>query len=77
MVKKINSILKKNQRILDKLNPGKKTRVNHHKLVASGFNFAYFTHLHHTTRGSIYQFCYDIGYTSITPDVYLIIRKTT
>lgn len=74
-VKKINSILKKNHKILDKLNPGKKAKVSQHKLLASGFNFAYFTHLHHTARGSVYQFCYDMGYMSVAANAYLIIRK--
>lgn len=74
-VKRINSILYKNRKILAKLNPDGKVKVHKNKLEKAGFNFSYFTHQYQTVKGAVYIFCYDYGYLSLENDWYLLVRK--
>ena len=74
-VKKINTILLKNKRVLEKLNVEGKTKLNKAKLEKAGFNFNYFTHTYITQNGNIYKFCYDQGYLALENDFYLLVKK--
>ena len=67
-VRNINNILRKNRRILQKLNPDSgKIIISKEKLVRAGFNFNYHTHTYTTRKKDTYVFCYDHGYLHL-PD---------
>ncbi len=75
-VRQVNSILKKNRKILVALNPNGKMKLHRDKLLDKGFNFDYFTNIYTTKKGGVYYFCYDQGYISLDNDMYaLVIRK--
>lgn len=74
-VKKINHILLKNRKILERLNPSGKTKLPKAELEKASFNFNYFTHTYETTKGSCYKFCYDQGYLGLENDWYLLVKN--
>ncbi|MBI2257942.1 MAG: hypothetical protein HYU67_03480 [Flavobacteriia bacterium] len=74
-VRRINSILRKNRRILESLNPTGKTTIDGLILAESGFNFHYYTNIYSTQKGTDYYFCYDYGYRKIDNNQYLLIVK--
>ena len=74
-VRRINAILRKNRRILAKLNPNGKKTVDGITLAEEGFNFHYFTNIYHTQKGSKYFFCYDFGYIKMENDQYMLVQK--
>lgn len=77
-VRSINSILKKNRRILEELIlPGEETgRTDKEKLLELGFKFRYSTHSFTTQSGKIYSFCYEYGWLAMENGLYLIVKKT-
>lgn len=75
MIKSVNLILKGNRDLLEKLNPAKKTKVSAGKLMASGFNFNYYTHSYNNYRGNICTFCYEYGYIRLPNDEYLLVKE--
>ncbi|MBT1703190.1 hypothetical protein [Chryseosolibacter indicus] len=74
-IRDVNSILKKNRRILLELNPEGKSRVSKDKLAGKGFDFNYFTSTYKTKDGSLYFYCYEQGYLPIEKDYYLLVVK--
>lgn len=74
-VRKINSILRKNRRILESLNPKGKATVDEMALAELGFNFHYFTNIYQTQKGSSYFFVYEYGYLPIEGNQYVLVRK--
>lgn len=74
-VRRINNILRKNRRILEKLNPNGKKTVDAISLAEEGFNFHYFTNIYTTQKGAQYFFCYDQGYIKIENDQYMLVHK--
>lgn len=74
-VRKINSILRKNRRILESLNPKGKVTVDEMALAELGFNFHYFTNIYKTQKGSSYFFVYDYGYLPIEGNQYVLVKK--
>ena len=74
-VARVNRILRKNRRILSKLNPNGKKSVNGVKLSEEGFNFHYFTNLYQTQKGYNYYFCYEYGYIKLDNDQYMLVQK--
>ncbi|MDA9555777.1 hypothetical protein N9R54_06040 [Pelobium sp.] len=76
-IKSINAILLKNYKILEKLNPDGKTKINTSKLIQQGFDFKYFTHTYTNQKGDIYKFCYDYGYLKIDDHHYLLVKTKT
>jgi hypothetical protein len=74
-MRQVNSILKRNRRILEELNPEGKVKINRKKLVAKGFNFGYFTNIYQTQTGKSYFFCYESGYLLLEHDEILLVRK--
>jgi predicted nucleic acid-binding Zn ribbon protein len=61
-IRNVNNILRKNRRILKKLNPVDKAKIREIKLMEEGFNFAYHTNIYSTKKGGTYYYCYDLGY---------------
>ena len=75
VIRRVNSILRKNRNILEKLNPGGKTKVTKDKLLAEGFNFSYYTNVYKTKSGSTYFYCYDFGYLPIEDGHFVLVKK--
>ena len=76
LMRQVNSILRRNHRILSKLNPTDKLRVHREQLVKQGFDFNYYTNTYTTKKGTVYYFCYEHGYLPLGKDYYfLVIRK--
>jgi hypothetical protein len=74
-LKQVNSILKRNRNVLEKLNPDGKTKVTRDKLLKAGFNFSYFTHTYQTQKGTLYHFCYEYGYLVLSKDEVLLVKR--
>lgn len=74
-VRRINNILRKNRRILEKLNPSGKTTVDGITLAEEGFNFHYYTNIYTTKTGSAYHFCYEQGYLKMDNDKFMLVKK--
>lgn len=74
-VRKVNSILRKNRKILLELNPEGKARVKEADLKKNGFDFAYFTNVYRTKAGKEYWFCYDQGYLNTDDGWYTLVAK--
>lgn len=74
-VRNVNSILRKNRRILMSMNPTGKNKVSYEKLRARGFDFNYFTSTYKTREGAQYYYCYEHGYLPIEKDWFLLVVK--
>lgn len=76
-MRNVNNILRKNRRILAKLNPHGKNKVTKDRLLELGFKFSYFTNIYQTKAGKTYRFCYDQGYLPLDGDMFaLVIRQS-
>lgn len=75
LVRNINNRLRKNYRILEALNPDKKTSVPQSKLLEKGFDFNYFTSIYITKAGKTYYFVYDQGYLPFGKDYFALVKK--
>jgi hypothetical protein len=74
-VRRINSILRKNRRILSEFNPKGKVTLDGIVLAEAGFNFHYYTNVFKTKRGTQYYFCYDQGYVRVENDQFVLVQK--
>jgi predicted nucleic acid-binding Zn ribbon protein len=76
-VKTINSILKKNRKIIFSLlqDEEKKNVVTAEKLRLLHFDFRYYTHNYTTQKGTIYYFCYEYGYLLLDNDKVLLVKR--
>lgn len=74
-VRRINNILRKNRRILEKLNPTGKCTLDAIRLAEEGFNFHYFTNIYTTQKGTTYYFCYEQGYSKLDNDQCVLVWK--
>ena len=77
-MRKINSILRKNRKLLAELIPegSDKARVKRQKLFLKGFDFKYFTHQYANKKSHVYNYCYDHGYLSMGEDELLLVRES-
>lgn len=75
LIRNINNLLRKNYRILEKINPEQKTKTTKDFLLRKGFNFNYFTSVYTTKTGKIYYFIYDQGYLDLGNEYYAIVKK--
>lgn len=76
-LRKVNSILKRNRKILETLNPEGKGKVKWRVLVREGFNFEYITDMNEMADGAQYRFCYEYGYLLLDADEVLLVRRKT
>ena len=76
-VRTINSILKKNRRILEELlSTNKETcRVGKEKLQRLGFHLNFHTHTYTNKKGNMYTFCYEYGYLPLDDDWFLVVKR--
>lgn len=75
LVRNVNNRLRKNYRILEKLNTEDKTKTTKERLSRLGFNFEYFTSIYTTKSGSTYFYLYDQGYLPLDNNFYLLVKK--
>ena len=75
LIRNTNNRLRKNYRILETLNPNKKTKCSRAKLIEKGFDFNYFTSIYTTKAGAIYYFVYDQGYLPLENDYYALVKR--
>ncbi len=76
LMRNVHNRLRKNYRILEKLNPTGKTTVQKNVLQNMGFNFTYFTSIYTTKKGTVYYFIYDQGYLPLEEkDKYVLVKK--
>lgn len=75
LIRNTNTILRKNRRILEELNPAGKTKVSRKKLLNKGFHFDYVTRLYRTQTNTTYHFCYEYGYLTLNNDEVLLVKK--
>ncbi|HMP28921.1 MAG TPA: hypothetical protein PKD85_04940 [Saprospiraceae bacterium] len=71
----INNLLRKNRRILERLNPNGKAKVSKTQLLDEGFNFNYFTNEYVTKAGKAYRFVYEQGYLELEDDIFALVQK--
>ena len=76
VMRRINHILRKNRKILQKLNPSGKTKVFRKKLIDQGYNFSYHTHNYTTTKNITYYFCYDQGFFEIDKESVFLVKDS-
>lgn len=74
-VRNVTNILKRNRRILEKLNPSGKTKIHRDKLAEKGYNFTYFTNTHRTRKGGEYRFCFEQGLLELDDGWMLLVRR--
>jgi len=73
-VRNINSILRKNRRILDYLIAQKKEIVHKDKLTSMGFNFNYFTRIKNMDQNRVCFFCYEQGYFPVNDEFFSLVK---
>ena len=75
LVRNINNKLRKNYRILERINPNEKTKTTRSQLSDAGFDFNYFTSIYTTKAGTVYYFVYDQGYLPLNGDYYAVVKR--
>lgn len=75
IMRNTHNTLRKNYRILEKLNPEEKTKTTRDKLLKLGFNFDFFTGIYTTKAGTVYYFVYDQGYLPLENDYYALVKR--
>ncbi len=75
LIRNINNRLKKNYKILLKLNTKGKTKVSRTKLYDKGFDFQVFTSVYNTKTGNTYFYVYNQGYLVLKNELLLLIKK--
>ncbi|WP_299128509.1 hypothetical protein [uncultured Winogradskyella sp.] len=75
LIRNTNNRLRKNYRILEALNPNKKTKCSRAKLIEKGFDFNYITSLYTTKVGTVYYFVYDQGYLPLKGEYYALVKR--
>lgn len=71
----INGILRKNRRILMKLNAGSNNKITKEKLLEEGYKFNYHTNEYSTKSGKKYYFCYEQGYCETEPGLFTLVVR--
>jgi len=74
-VRNVNSILRRNRKILEDLIPDKTAKISKVKLLHKGFNFQHITTIYTTKKNVTYYFCYEYGYLPIENDYYFLVKR--
>ena len=74
-VRNVNTMLKRNRKILEELVPDESSKTTKSKPLQKGFNFHYYTNVHHNRKGDSYFFCYDYGYLPLGQDKYILVKR--
>jgi len=75
LIRNTNNRLRKNWRILEQLNPDKKSKTNKSKLLQLGFDFNLITSIYTTKVGTVYYFIYNQGYLPLENDFYALVKR--
>ena len=75
LMRNTHNVLRKNYRILSKLNTEGKTKVSAARLTTAGFDFQHITSVLTTRNQSTYFFVYDQGYLLIDDATYILVKK--
>lgn len=75
LMRNVNNILRKNRKILAKLNPDDKAKSHKDKMLEAGFNFKYYTNTYTTKDNRVYYYVYDYAYQETGEGWYLIVKK--
>jgi hypothetical protein len=77
LVRNINNALGKNRRIMESMfaDGEEMTKTTKDKLLQKGFQFKYITNTYTNKKGTVYFFCYDIGYLPLENDWYLLVKR--
>lgn len=73
-VKKVNSILQRNQKILHSFCGYGRVLVDKCELVSLGFDFEYFTNIYKTKKGVDYFVVYDYAYSVVNENMISIVK---
>lgn len=76
-IRSVNSILRKNRRILEDLISNKRNAIkcDREELLLRGFQLRYLTHTYTNRKGDVYYYCYDFGYLPLENDKFLIVKE--
>lgn len=74
-MRSVNGILRKNRKILMKLNPEEMAKTTKEKLLNLGFNFNFYTNTYTTKDNRVYYYVYDYAFQETGEDWYLIVKK--
>ena len=74
-MKNVGRILRKNRRVLKKLNPDGNSKISKFAMISMGFNFRFFTNVGMTSEGNVYFFCYDYGYLPLENDYFSLVKN--
>ncbi|MFC5047513.1 DUF2116 family Zn-ribbon domain-containing protein [Aquimarina hainanensis] len=77
LIRNTNNYLRKNYRILERLNPKDKTKTTKSRLISEGFDFQHFTSIYTTKTGTMYYFVYDQGYLPLENEFYALVKRTS
>lgn len=75
LIRNTNNRLRKNYKILSKLNSSGKTKITKIKLINNNFDFNLFTSIYTTKTGNVYYYIYDQGYLKLENDYFLLIKR--
>lgn len=75
LMRSINRTLSKNYKILNQLNPERKSTTSRHLLLSKGFDFSHHTSIYETKKGGRYYFCYDQGYIMLDDYLIALVKK--
>ncbi len=76
LMRNVHNLLRRNYRILKKLNPTGKTTLSRSRLLQEGFDFDFVTNLYTTRKGDTYFFVYDLGYLPLEDgEQYLLVKR--
>jgi len=75
LIRQVNSILRKNRRILEDLLGEEKTmKISKELMLRRGLNYEYYTNHIVNVKGQTYHFVYEYGYLALERGIYLIVR---
>lgn len=73
-IRQVNYILRKNRRILARLNPEDKCKISREDLANLGFDFRYHTNTYTNKKGQTYYFCYEQGYLRLNDSSFFLVK---
>jgi hypothetical protein len=72
-IRRINSLLIKNRKILEQLcRNGERRKVTREQLIVLGFAFSFYTNTYQNKKGSVYFFCYDYGWLDLNDSILVV-----
>lgn len=76
LMRKTHYALRRNYRILTKLNPKDKVKISRKRLLEEGFSFEYITQMYRTNKGALYCYVYNQGYLDLKNNWFLLVRRS-